>query len=149
VAQRRRRRAGQQGQLAVLVARGFPARRTGGRRPARGQRVRALRGLRPGRLSSGAAGWCVRELRDRQRAVLGRRGDGDLRARCSFTREHLVAVLAALLVATAPVFEALAGQALPYVASYGLFVLGLLLFDHMRLFERTTSASTALACGLV
>jgi hypothetical protein len=66
-----------------------------------------------------------------------------------FTREHLVGVLAALLVATAPAFEALAGQALPYVASYGLFVLGLLLFERVRLFERTTSASTALACGLV
>jgi hypothetical protein len=66
-----------------------------------------------------------------------------------YTRDSLVGVLAALLVATAPTFEALAGQALPYVASYGLFVLGLLLFDRVRLFERTTSASTALACGLI
>jgi hypothetical protein len=66
-----------------------------------------------------------------------------------YTRETLVAVLAALLVATAPAFEALSGQALPYVASYSLFVLGLLLFDRMRLFERTTSARVALASGLV
>src|ERR1051326_2252525 len=46
-----------------------------------------------------------------------------------FTRDRLVGVLAGLLVATAPGFEALAGQALPYVASYSLFVLGLLLFE--------------------
>jgi hypothetical protein len=52
------------------------------------------------------------------------------------------------LVSTAPAFEALVGQALPYVASYGLFVLGLLIFDRARLFERTTSARMALACGL-
>jgi hypothetical protein len=61
----------------------------------------------------------------------------------------VVAVLAALLVSTAPAFEALAGQALPYVASYGLFVLGLLLFDTARLFDRTTPAKVALACGFV
>jgi hypothetical protein len=66
-----------------------------------------------------------------------------------FTRDRLVGVLAGLLVATAPGFEALAGQALPYVASYSLFVLGLLLFDQLRLFERDTSATTALACGLI
>src|SRR5204862_6622598 len=36
-----------------------------------------------------------------------------------FTRDGTIAVLAALLVATAPAFEALAGQPLPYVASYG------------------------------
>src|SRR5205814_1875488 len=54
-----------------------------------------------------------------------------------------------LLVASDPAFEALAGQALPYVASYGLFVLGLLLFDRARVFERNTSHLTALACGLV
>ena len=66
-----------------------------------------------------------------------------------YTRERVVAGLAALLVATAPAFEALAGQALPYVASYSLFVLGLLLFDRLRLFERATTARTALACGLV
>ncbi|MBV8714315.1 MAG: hypothetical protein JOZ65_04530 [Chloroflexi bacterium] len=64
-----------------------------------------------------------------------------------FIRDQTVAVLAALLVMTAPAFEALAGQALPYVASYSLFVLSLLLFDQMRLFERDTSAWTALACG--
>ena len=66
-----------------------------------------------------------------------------------YTHERVVAVLAAVLVATAPAFEALAGQALPYVASYSLFVLGLLLFDRLRLFERATTARTALACGLV
>ena len=61
----------------------------------------------------------------------------------------LAAVLSAVMVATAPVFAALVGQALPYVASYSLFVLCLLLFDRSRLFERSTTASTALACGLV
>jgi hypothetical protein len=66
-----------------------------------------------------------------------------------FTRDRAVAVLAAVLVATAPAFEALAGQALPYVASYSLFVLSLLLFDRARLFERGTPYTTALACGLV
>jgi hypothetical protein len=65
------------------------------------------------------------------------------------TQSEITAVLAALLVSTAPAFEALAGQALPYVASYGLFVLGLLLFEKARLFERTTPANVALACGFV
>jgi hypothetical protein len=65
-----------------------------------------------------------------------------------FTGSNMTGVLAALLVSTAPAFEALVGQALPYVASYGLFVLGLLVFDRARLFERTTSARVALACGL-
>jgi hypothetical protein len=65
------------------------------------------------------------------------------------TRSEPTALLAALLVSTAPAFEALVGQALPYVASYGLFVLGLLLFDRVRLFERSTSATVALGCGLV
>jgi 4-amino-4-deoxy-L-arabinose transferase-like glycosyltransferase len=64
------------------------------------------------------------------------------------TRQSVIAFLAALLVASAPAFEALAGQALPYVASYSVFVLGLLLFDRARLFERGTSARVALACGL-
>jgi 4-amino-4-deoxy-L-arabinose transferase-like glycosyltransferase len=61
--------------------------------------------------------------------------------------DNLAAVLAALMVATAPAFEALAGQALPYVASYSLFVLALLLFDHAELFGRHTSARRALALG--
>jgi hypothetical protein len=65
------------------------------------------------------------------------------------TRSQITAVLAALLVSTAPAFAALAGQALPYVASYSLFVLGLLLFDRARLFERTTPLSVVLACGFV
>ena len=49
-------------------------------------------------------------------------------------------LLAALLVSTAPAFAALVGQALPYVASYSLFVVGLLVFDRARLFDRATSA---------
>src|SRR6266571_9105616 len=65
-----------------------------------------------------------------------------------FTGSSTTAVLAALLVSTAPAFAALAGQALPYVASYSLFVLGLLVFDRARLFERATSARVTLACGL-
>jgi hypothetical protein len=66
-----------------------------------------------------------------------------------YTREPLAGLLAAVLVATAPAFEALAGQALPYVASYSLFVLSLLLFDQTRLFERDTPARTAVAVGLI
>ncbi|HEY0582398.1 MAG TPA: hypothetical protein VGE94_09455 [Chloroflexota bacterium] len=65
------------------------------------------------------------------------------------TGSPLVGALAALLVSTSPAFEALAGQALPYVASYGIFVLGLLLFDHVALFDKSTSARTALAAGLI
>jgi hypothetical protein len=65
------------------------------------------------------------------------------------TRDRTTGVLAAVLVATAPAFEALAGQALPYVASYSLFVLSLLLFDRAAVFERGTPYATALACGLV
>jgi hypothetical protein len=65
------------------------------------------------------------------------------------TRSRLVAVLAAVLVSTAPVFAALAGQALPYVASYGLFALSLLLFDQVRLFERGTPLRIATVAGLV
>src|SRR5438874_6023 len=63
------------------------------------------------------------------------------------TGHTTIALLSALMVATAPAFEALAGQALPYVASYSIFVLGLLLFDRAGLFERETSSKTALACG--
>jgi hypothetical protein len=48
------------------------------------------------------------------------------------TGSGLVGVFAAGLVATAPAFEALAGQALPYVSSYALFALGLLLLDQAR-----------------
>ena len=64
-------------------------------------------------------------------------------------RDDFAAVLAALLVATAPAFEALAGQALPYVASYSLFVLALLLFDQLKLFENKTNWRTAAVAGLV
>ncbi|HLZ27042.1 MAG TPA: hypothetical protein VKV73_06955 [Chloroflexota bacterium] len=65
------------------------------------------------------------------------------------TGSALTATLAALLVSTAPAFEALVGQALPYVASYSVFVLGLWLFDRLSLFARDTPPRTALACGLV
>jgi hypothetical protein len=65
-----------------------------------------------------------------------------------YARSALVATLAALMVCTAPAFEALAGQALPYVASYSLFVLGLWLFDRAKLFERTTPANVAVGAGL-
>ncbi len=58
-----------------------------------------------------------------------------------------VGVMASLLVSTAPAFAALAGQPLPYVASYALFVLGLLLFDQVRLFEVGTTARTAAVAG--
>src|SRR3979490_1109663 len=60
-----------------------------------------------------------------------------------FTGSTTTAILAVLLVSTAPAFEALAGQALPYVASYSLFVIGLWLFDRVRLFERSTSTRGA------
>jgi hypothetical protein len=65
------------------------------------------------------------------------------------TGSTVVGLLAAMLVTTGPTFEALAGQALPYVASYAVFVLGLWLFDALRLFERDTSVRTAMAAGLV
>src|SRR5438552_3583671 len=65
-----------------------------------------------------------------------------------FTGSNVTGVVEALLVSTAPAFEALVGQALPYVASYGLFVLGLLVFDRARLFERSRCARVALACGV-
>src|SRR5205823_2318026 len=65
-----------------------------------------------------------------------------------YTQQQLTALLAGLLVSTAPAFEALAGQALPYVASYSLFVLALLLFERANLFQRSTSAQIAVACGL-
>src|SRR4029077_2430489 len=65
------------------------------------------------------------------------------------TSSQPTAVLAAILVATAPAFAALAGQPLPYVASYGLFALGLLLFEHVGLFERATKPGVALTVGFV
>src|SRR3984893_2886433 len=66
-----------------------------------------------------------------------------------YTGSALTATLAAVLVSTAPAFEALVGQALPYVASYSLFVLALWLFERLSLFARPTPTRTALACGLV
>jgi hypothetical protein len=65
------------------------------------------------------------------------------------TRSPWTGILAAVLVSTAPAFEALAGQALPYVVSYSCFVLGLLLFDRLRVFERATSATLAAGSGVV
>jgi hypothetical protein len=65
------------------------------------------------------------------------------------TNDRRIALSAALLVSTAPAFEALAGQPLPYVASYALFVLGLLLFDQVRAFEPDTPRRTAMLAGLV
>jgi hypothetical protein len=59
-----------------------------------------------------------------------------------------VGVLAVVLVSTAPVFASLAGQPLPYVASYALFALGLLLFDQVRLFEPDMPPRTAALAGL-
>lgn len=58
------------------------------------------------------------------------------------------AVLAGLMVCCAPTFEALVGQALPYVASYAIFVLALWLFDRVGVFEKTTSLGTAFGAGL-
>ena len=66
-----------------------------------------------------------------------------------YANSRLAAILAAALVSTAPAFEALVGQALPYIASYSFFVLGLLLFERARVFERSTTATTAAACGLI
>ena len=65
------------------------------------------------------------------------------------TASWQIGVLAALLVATAPAFAALSGQALPYVASYGIFVMALLLFERVDLFERHTQWTTALLAGVV
>jgi hypothetical protein len=53
------------------------------------------------------------------------------------TGSPLIGALAAGMVATAPAFEALVGQSLPYVSSYGLFALGLLLLDQARAFDAT------------
>jgi hypothetical protein len=63
------------------------------------------------------------------------------------TNSPLVGGLAAGLVATAPVFAALVGQALPYVASYGLFALGLLLLDQARAFESDRPLGTLALIG--
>jgi hypothetical protein len=53
------------------------------------------------------------------------------------------------MAATAPAFAALAGQPLPYVTSYSLFVLGLWLFDHVRLVNRDTRSQVVVAAGFV
>ena len=63
-------------------------------------------------------------------------------------QSQLAATLAAVLVSTAPAFAALSGQALPYVASYAIFALLLLLFDRVGVFERGTSNRIAIATGL-
>ena len=89
---------------------------------------------------AGAAGRRVRQLRPGQRRCSGSPPRWrPTRWRVRFTAIELTAVAGRRCwSATAPAFEALAGQALPYVASYSLFVLGLLLFDRARLFERDT-----------
>lgn len=67
------------------------------------------------------------------------------------TGSPLVAGLAAALVATAPVFSATVGQALPYVASYSLFAVGVWFTERVGLFRRdvplATIVLTALAVG--
>jgi hypothetical protein len=63
------------------------------------------------------------------------------------TGSGLVGALAAGLVATAPAFEALAGQALPYVSSYALFALGLLLLDQARAFDADRSLARLALVG--
>ncbi len=65
------------------------------------------------------------------------------------TRSELVGVAAAALAATAPAFSALVGQPLPYVASYGLFAVGLWYCERVRLFSRVTPRSTVGLAGLV
>lgn len=64
------------------------------------------------------------------------------------TQSAWVATLAAVLVATAPAFSALVGQALPYVASYGLFAIGLWFCERVGLFERGVRLATAGLAGL-
>jgi len=59
-----------------------------------------------------------------------------------------VGTLAAILVATAPAFGALAGQALPYVASYSFFAIGLWYCDRVGLFDGGVPAATAGLAGL-
>lgn len=66
----------------------------------------------------------------------------------SRTGSNAVAILAGLMVGCAPPFEALVGQALPYVPSYGLFALSLWLFDRVGLFDRDAQPLTLLAAGL-
>jgi hypothetical protein len=65
------------------------------------------------------------------------------------TQSRVTATLAAVLVATAPAFAALAGQALPYVASFSLFVLALLLFERTGVFEGQPSLRVAAGVGLL
>jgi hypothetical protein len=64
------------------------------------------------------------------------------------TGSPLVAALAAVLVATAPAFAALVGQALPYGASYALFVCGLWYCERIGLFSGNARWSISLLAGL-
>ena len=63
------------------------------------------------------------------------------------TGSRLVAVLAAVLVATAPAYEALVGQALPYVVSYSLFAIGVWYCERAGLFERRATLARAALVG--
>jgi hypothetical protein len=63
------------------------------------------------------------------------------------TGSPLVGALAAGLVSTAPAFAALVGQALPYVSSYALFGLGLVLLDQVRAFDDDRPARTLALVG--
>ena len=63
------------------------------------------------------------------------------------TGSPLVGALAAGLVSTAPAFGALAGQALPYVTSYSLFALGLLLLDQTRVLDAARPVRTLALVG--
>jgi hypothetical protein len=64
------------------------------------------------------------------------------------TGSMLVAASAGALVATAPAYGALVGQALPYVASYSLFAVGLWYCERVGLFERAVRATTCVCAGL-
>ena len=63
------------------------------------------------------------------------------------TGSSLIAALAAVLVSTAPAFAALAGQALPYISSYALFAMGLLVLEQARVFDRDRPSRTLALAG--
>ncbi|MBV9357867.1 MAG: hypothetical protein JO023_20340 [Chloroflexi bacterium] len=63
------------------------------------------------------------------------------------TGSTLIAGLAGLLVATAPLFSAFVGQGLPYVAAYALFAIGVWYCERIGLFTRAVSILTSAASG--
>jgi hypothetical protein len=63
------------------------------------------------------------------------------------TSSTLVAGLAGLLVATAPLFSAFVGQGLPYVVAYALFAIGVWYCERVGLFTRHVSVTTSVASG--